>query len=256
MDKKEARNSVADLTWDEISRRIARGAPAILPIGAAAKEHGLHLPMNTDLLQAEWLAEELAVRLDALYWPTLSYGHYPAFVNYSGSVSVSSGLFETLVAEIVGEILRSGVPIVFVLDTGISTLPPVERAIASFGPRAPVHHLQIHDGPRYRMARQTVIEANWGGHADEAETSRMLVVAPQRVNLSRAMPSAQSARSAPGPLVHADPHSPNFSASGSIGDPTRATRTKGEALLAAMLDDIVETAEAALRDLRCVEDCR
>lgn len=28
MDKKESRNAVADLTWDEISRRIPRGAPA------------------------------------------------------------------------------------------------------------------------------------------------------------------------------------------------------------------------------------
>ena len=32
------------------------GAAAILPIGAAAKQHGFHLPLNTDRIQAEWLA--------------------------------------------------------------------------------------------------------------------------------------------------------------------------------------------------------
>lgn len=244
-------NAVADLTWDEVSRRIALGAAALLPIGAAAKEHGLHLPMNTDFLQAEWLARKLSARIDALYWPALSYGYYPAFVNYAGSITLSAGLFQALVTEIVSELRRFGVACVFILDTGISTIPVVDRAVAGFGPDAPVRHLRIHDGPRYRRSRQTVLDADWGGHADEAETSRMLVVKPDRVDLSRAAASARSAQSSPGPLVHADPHAPNFSASGSIGDPTRASIEKGESLLAAMVDDMAETAAAALRELGC-----
>ncbi len=63
------------LTWDEIAQRVGAGAVAILPIGAAAKEHGFHLPMNTDRIQAEWLAAKMADRFDALIWPTVSYGH-------------------------------------------------------------------------------------------------------------------------------------------------------------------------------------
>lgn len=125
--------AVADLTWDEVARRIASGAPAILPVGAASKEHGLHLPMNTDFRQAEWIAEKLAARIGALYWPALSYGYYPAFANYAGSVSLSAELFGALVAEIVTELRRFGAPHVFVLDTGISTIPVIERAVAAFG---------------------------------------------------------------------------------------------------------------------------
>ena len=49
------RNFVEHMRWDEVARRIARGAAAILPIGAAAKQHGLHLPLNTDRIQAERL---------------------------------------------------------------------------------------------------------------------------------------------------------------------------------------------------------
>ena len=36
------------LSWDKVARHIAAGRPAILPIGAAAKQHGFHLPLNTD----------------------------------------------------------------------------------------------------------------------------------------------------------------------------------------------------------------
>lgn len=38
------RHFIERLTWDEVARRIHDGAPAILPIGAAAKQHGFHLP--------------------------------------------------------------------------------------------------------------------------------------------------------------------------------------------------------------------
>ena len=41
------------MTWDAVARRIDNGAAAILPVGAAAKQHGLHLPLNTDRIQAE-----------------------------------------------------------------------------------------------------------------------------------------------------------------------------------------------------------
>ena len=81
---------IEHLTWDEVGRRLAQGASAILPVGAAAKEHGFHLPMNTDRVQAEWLAARIAGRFDALIWPTVTYGYYPAFVDYAGSVSLSA----------------------------------------------------------------------------------------------------------------------------------------------------------------------
>ena len=52
--------------WDQVARRIGDGAVAILPIGAAAKQHGFHLPLNTDRIQAEWLAGRMAEKIDRL----------------------------------------------------------------------------------------------------------------------------------------------------------------------------------------------
>jgi creatinine amidohydrolase/Fe(II)-dependent formamide hydrolase-like protein len=56
----------AHLSWPEVERRIKAGAVAVLPVGAACKAHGPHLPMNTDMLQAEWLAAALVQRADEL----------------------------------------------------------------------------------------------------------------------------------------------------------------------------------------------
>jgi creatinine amidohydrolase len=237
------RHFIERMHWDEVARRLGDGAVAILPIGAAAKQHGFHLPLNTDRVQAEWLAGQMAKKIDALIWPTLTYGHYPAFTEYAGSSSLSISTFEALVREVAGQILSSGCTRLFVLNTGISTLAPVDRALARLANER-VKHLWIHGGPRYpRVARQ-LAEQGHGSHADELETSLMLALAPHLVDMTRAEASPYLNHSMPGALTPSDPESPNYSRSGSYGDPTRATLAKGEALLAAMLDDLHEQAAA------------
>ena len=118
----------AQLSWSEVERRIHSAAIAVLPIGAACKEHGHHLPMQTDLLQAEWLAGTLVQRANVLVWPTVSYGYYPAFTDYPGSISLSRETFQHMVHEILSDICRAGERTVLILNTGISTIePPASR---------------------------------------------------------------------------------------------------------------------------------
>ena len=235
------RNFVEHMRWDEVARRIAHGAAAILPIGAAAKQHGRHLPLDTDRIQAERLSSELAADIDALVWPTLTYGHYPAFVEYAGSISLSAATFEAVVAEIASGILGHGCRALFVLDTGVSTRASVERALARLD-AGNVRHQKNNDGPRYRRATAELARQGHGSHADELETSLMLALAPEYVDMSRAEASPAIAKAIPGRLTPSDKTSPNYSRSGSFGDPTLATLEKGEALLAAMRDDLVEQA--------------
>jgi creatinine amidohydrolase len=237
------RHFIERMHWDDVARRIANGAVAILPIGAAAKQHGFHLPLNTDRVQAEWFAGRMAEKIDALIWPTLTYGHYPAFVDYAGSSSLSIATFEALVREVAGQILGGGCSGLLVLNTGISTLPPVDRALGRLASDR-VKHVWIHGGPRYPRVVRQLSEQSHGSHADEMETSLMLALAPHLVDMRRAEASPALDHETPGALTPTDPSSPNYSRSGSFGDPTRATRAKGEALLAAMLDDLDEQAAA------------
>ena len=124
-----SQHEVAGLTWDRVKERLAKGAAAILPIGAGSKQHGLHMPMATDQVFADYFSRALADRIDALIWPTLTYGFYPAFVAYAGSVSLSSETFQAAVTEIADALLGFGARRVFILDTGLSTIAPVELAI-------------------------------------------------------------------------------------------------------------------------------
>jgi creatinine amidohydrolase len=241
------RNFIERLTWDDVGRRIAAGSAAILPIGAAAKQHGFHLPLNSDRIQAEWFAARLTERIDALIWPTVTYGYYPAFVEYAGSSTVSASTFETMVHEIASGILDNGIRRLFVLDTGISTLAPVARALARLD-AGKVMHLRIYQGPRFCGAAARLAAQSHGSHADELETSLMLALAPDVVDMARAEASPARTQEVPGRLTPSDTNSPNYSRSGSYGDPTLATSAKGAALLAAILDDLNEQVAAFMAD--------
>ena len=237
-------HEVAGLTWDRIRERLAAGAAAILPIGAGAKQHGLHMPMGTDQLFAAYFARALAEKIDALIWPTLTYGFYPAFVAYAGSVSLSKETFQAVVTEIADALVGFGAERVLILDMGLSTIAPVDVAISASRDPSLIRHLHVFAGPRFETTVRELKQQPYGTHADEMETSLMLAIAPELVDMARAeacpfLPSGPS----PGPLSPDDPSSPNYAPSGSFGDPRLASAGKGAQLLAAIIDDLLEAAD-------------
>ncbi|MEM9058759.1 MAG: creatininase family protein, partial [Pseudomonadota bacterium] len=82
-------------------------------------------------------------------------------------------------------------------------------------------------------------EQERGGHADEIETSIMLFLAPELVDMDAARtdygdaPPKDYGGYRPG-LFARDKRDPNYSATGSYGDATLATAEKGERTLAIM----------------------
>ena len=227
---------VAELTWPEVEARIRTRPVAILPIGAGAKEHGPHLPMNTDQSQAEWLADRLTYSLNVLVWPTINYGYYPAFREYPGSCSVPEELFSGLVSDIAAQILAHGVQKLCLLNTGISTIAPLQRIESE---RDDLCLINIYQGDHCRSLGGRLLRQRRGGHADEMETSIMLAIAPARVRLEQAV-RWDTTTPADGRLRRSDSSHPNYSPSGILGDATLADGRKGRQLVDAILSDVTE----------------
>jgi creatinine amidohydrolase len=224
---------VASLSWLEVEKRIANGAAGVLPVGASAKEHGYHLPMNTDQAQAEWLAQRLTEKFDILVWPTVGYGYYPAFTEYPGSCSISEHTFTALVREILSELYRHRVQKVVILNTGISTKTTLMQVSAE---TTDTHLINVYEGPAVVQLSRTILRQLHGGHADERETSIMLAIDADAVRMNNCVAWDRPATN--GPLRRHDDHDPNYCPAGVIGDPTLASPEKGRMLLAAMIDDI------------------
>ena len=76
-------------------------AVVVIPLGAGSKEHGPHLPLATDYLQAEAYAKEIALQRNVIITPIVSYGFYPAFLKYPGSTSINFATATNTVVQIV-----------------------------------------------------------------------------------------------------------------------------------------------------------
>ena len=106
------------LTWLEAQAALGADTIVVLPLGSAAAQHGPHLKLDTDRVLAEYLARRLADTASVVVAPVLAYHHYPAFVDYPGSTSLS-------------------------LTTARDLTTDVVRSLARFGPRRLVESFQI-----------------------------------------------------------------------------------------------------------------
>lgn len=231
------------MTWPEAERALHELPAVLLPVGARTKEHGHHLPLNNDWLIAEYLARRVAERTPVLVLPTMQYGHYPAFLEYPGSISLRADVFRDAVIDICQSLIGQGATRFYILNTGLSTLRPLGAAresLISAGAR--VGLTDIHTA--YAGLRRQVETQPAGTHADEIETSMMLYIAPDVVRMDRAERDIHPDRG-PGGLTR-DPKAETgvFSPTGAYGDPTLATREKGQLMVEGMVDYLVREVDA------------
>ncbi|HWX23693.1 MAG TPA: creatininase family protein, partial [Vicinamibacteria bacterium] len=233
---------LGELSWVEAQAILTPDRVVVLPLGAASKEHGPHLLLRNDEILANYFAERTQDARPVALLPALTYGFYPAFLEYPGSTSLSFSVQRDAVAQICRSIARYGPRRFYVLNTGISTVRPL-KATAD---------LLAHEGILMRFsdfsvvgraAEQAVREEAYGTHADEIETSMLLYIEASAVRMERAV--ADGAVERPGPLTR-DPgrKEGHLSVSGVFGDPTLATWDKGRQVVEGMLSDILMEIDA------------
>ncbi len=233
---------IAELTYLEVPEALATHPVVVLPIGGGSKEHGPHLPLGTDFWLAEGLAERVVRDAPIVLLPTLAYAYYPAFIDWAGSISIRSRLFMDVVADIVRSMARHGARRFLLLDTGVSTHPPLKTLSSELHEELGVL-VGVTDITKLGSeVTDTLEEQPRGGHADEMETSYMLVLKPDLVRMDAAprewrqgIAGAVGADGAVKVHVGGKMRTPN----GINGDATLATRAKGEAALDAMAADVV-----------------
>ncbi|HLW47734.1 MAG TPA: creatininase family protein [bacterium] len=234
------------LTWPEAAAIFHRDPLIVLPVGAAAKEHGPHLPLGTDRILAEHLAGRIAERVSSIIAPTVAYGYYPAFAEFPGSTHLEAETFGAVVREIIVSLHRHGPRRFLILNTGISTYPVLEIAARDLRRRHPVliGVTRIEDlGGR---ALEGLLEQRAGGHADEYETSVLLALAPdvvRRDRLVREIPDRARPRGLFVPAPLAAPGAGDRETTGVYGDATLASPEKGVRILATIVPAVITAAE-------------
>jgi creatinine amidohydrolase len=203
--------------------------PLLVPVGIV-EEHGPHLPLDTDSLQAQHTCDAVAARTGALVAPLLAYGNCSSTRNFPGSFSLRFDTLRAVARDVLGDCARHGLrDVAFVSGHAGGAhmralkLAAEEHLDATPGLRILVlSDYELLAGFDARAAAGVDVPA-WDGHADAIETSRMLAIRP---DLVRGRAPAHRVRF-PEFLVETDAQK-RFPG-GVMGDPTLASEALGRA---------------------------
>ncbi len=233
---------LSELTWEEASDAVNQYPIAMLPIGGGTKEHGPHLPCGTDMMVVDELAERVLHEFPVMLLPTLPYAYYPAFVDWPGSISIEANHFKDMVGDIIRSLHRHGTKKFFILDGGVSTHYPLLTLARDLHNELGIYVAVTNILGLGIEIEEEIAEQESGGHADEIETSCMLAIRPELVQMNRAVkeigtvvPGAVGANG----VIKVSLGGKMLTKSGINGDATLATVDKGEKALAAMAQDMI-----------------
>lgn len=229
---------LGDLTWPEAEALLKEAPLVVLPFGAGAKEHGPHLPMNADAVVMDYLCRVAVDSLPVVVAPPVLHGWFPAFRGFPGTEVADPTVFQSFVMEVARSLVDNGARRLVILNTGIEKATGLPLAIVA-------REIRVQTGTPTLLVSwddletrevEDIQEQEWGGHADELETSIHLFLQPSLVKMELATPGVEGLSGPPGPgyqpgLFSRDPRDPAFSTSGVSGDPSLASAEKGERVL-------------------------
>ncbi len=233
---------MTEMTMTEFEAGLQKTRSVLIPFGSI-EEHGSHLPLDTDTMQAYEVGRKLAEKRAIFIAAPIHYGVCRSSGQHPGTVSISTETLKALAYDIVSSLYRQGLRN-FILLSGhaggthnATLIDAGERLLEKYA------DLKIAVLTEYMLAAKEgrpLIETEGDAHAGEIETSRILHSHPHLVKGSaeREFPSFPS-----GILVR---NKRKYWPGGVWGDPTRATSEKGrklEELVVKALDRLVTELE-------------
>ncbi len=239
--------SWSDLTWPELPAALAAaGHAAILPVGAT-EQHGPHLGCGVDTVIAEKLCRAVAERTGVPMLPVLPYGCSLGHSRrWPGTIALTPVLLIELVRQIGDWAYHSGVRRLFIVNAHVTNAAPLRCALEMLRSE--------HDDLMVAVINTATLSArvrefhaadgaDW--HANDAETSLMLAIAPAGVRPERLAEADDPDRT--GCCVFAHPVN-RTSLNGVTGTPSIATREKGERWYGWLVDDLAALIASGCRE--------
>ena len=249
----------AYLTWTEIQAMPDKENVVILQPVGAIEQHGPHLPLAVDAAIGQAVLgkalQQLPGSVPAYVLPSLYYGKSNEHWHFPGTITLSVQTLLATLMEVGESLYRAGFrKLAFVNSHGGQ--PQVIELVARD------LHQQYEDFivlplftwrvPNEANDWLTEKEQALGIHAGDAETSLLLSILPDQVKMERAIAEypyglpPDSLLSMEGKLPFAWT-TRDLSQSGVLGDPTTATKEKGDRILASLANGWVQTIEDIYR---------
>jgi len=240
---------MGELTWPEARERLSEVGVILLPVGSF-EQHGFHLPLDTDSFDAEHLAQKVAAACSnpkPLVLPLIPYGVSYHHEDFAGTVSLSNETLSKVVYEIGMGVARNGITKIVIINGHGGNVPALKFAAQMINRDAHIF-VCVDTGETSDVDLLDLAETPNDVHAGEIETSISLAIRPHLVKMDKAKKyvpkfSSRYLDFSTKRSVEWYARTSRISRNGVLGDPTKASREKGEKMWAVMLKNLVELVE-------------
>jgi len=177
-----------ELTAPDFIRAVEKSkGTCIIPAGILEK-HGPHLPLATDMFLAREVSSRAAELEYAIVFPQYYFGQILEAMHQPGTIAYSPELIWKILEETCEELSRNGIKrIVIVNGHGGNTHFFSYFCQSQLAARKDyVVVLFTPDDSKINQQVNELRETNYGGHADEVETSMVYAIHPDLVHADRA----------------------------------------------------------------------
>ncbi|MDP2024727.1 creatininase family protein [Sulfuriferula sp.] len=229
----------SQLTWAELPDKLkAVNGTAILPIGAT-EQHGPHMGCGMDAVMADELCKAVATRTGVPMLPTLPYGcSLGHSQRWPGTLAVQPITLIELVKQIGDWAYHSGVRRFFMVNSHVTNEAPLRCALEML--RAEHDDMMvalINSATLSERVRAFHFADAHDWHANDAETSLMMAVAPDMVRADKLAEADDPDRTAGRVFAHPVNRT---SLTGVTGFPSQANASKGREWFDWMVADLSE----------------
>lgn len=232
-----------ELTSPEIRAALNAGMRTVIIPSGAVEQHGPHVALQSDTLQARRIAALVAARLgDALVAPAVAVGCSDHHLSFTGTLSLTAETFIAVHADYCRSLARHGFQRIACYSAHGGNFAPLRDALPRLrAAAAPAAVAAFTDLPSYLDAWKAAVRdhgfdvAQVGGHADLAESSIILALDGSLVRPDRAAPGYRGETSEVIPRVLRDGLA-SVSPNGILGDPTGLNAPLGETCIANVTD--------------------
>lgn len=247
----------AKLTWEEVNEAVAAEKVCLIP-AATIEDHGLHLPIDTDVVIAETICKrtaELAPQ-ELVLLPCINIGYSPHHVDGPGVLTIKWDTFINYVKDITSSLAYHGFRKILIVNGHGSNHPVLEMAARLTMVENPDVQCGMLSWWNLKDVQKEVAEfreSEWTGHACELETSIYLAAEEENVYMDKAIKDINPRMSkhfwadlvgqAPEGYANAvtmNEYWSTVSETGTWGDPTVATKEKGEKIIQTAATELVE----------------
>lgn len=242
---------LSNLSWSQFEEQLktTEDSKILLPMGSL-EQHGPHLPLATDTIIADHISQIVSERLkNSFLMPPLVLGCSLEHMGFAGTISLQLETLTNTVLDVATSVRQSGIHKIFIINGHGGNRAAIDSTLIKIKHCYPDMHIfsfTILDLVKKKYCEIRKSGKRLVGHADEIETSIMLAIKPELVDMRKAiteapaLPENVSFEGEDLAKISFGWRATDLTKSGILGDPLSANPENGKILIDYAVETIAE----------------